>query len=434
MTMMEAARGKTSAAQLRVFAVAATLLAIWGVALWLYNVLFFRFTGFFHFTAVQTALTLSVFHIAYAGLAIPAALFHRQFGFKLGVLAGFSVLALGAFFLYLAITERSVGYLIGAAVVIGCCGVWCDTSLNPMAVDPANPQTAVKRLNLAHLCSGIGMYAAIAFVLSLFGNDFQLVSNASSETVSRPYIIVGLGALILAFFVEQIELPAYASKGVVKASDNIPGLRTEMRALVHDREFLLAAMALSAYCVVLTILWTASYQYHHHETPNHHGQWYEQGAFLLLMGRFTGVVLMRWIEPLRLVKWSAWFGLGTIAIAAMAGGLTGILALVITSFFLSINYPTVLGYALGRNTTRMATAVGLIALACGIANGLSSLITSLALDAFLVNPRLVVLAALPFEALILLYAIKSRPAGAAPSRLENGKAALEIKRGAEAPL
>lgn len=408
MTMTGMTKPTINAAVMRVFAVAAALLAIWGVALWLYNVLFFRFAAFFSFTAVQTALTLTVYHIAYAALAIPAALFHRQFGFKLGMLAGLSVFALGAFFLYLAIIQHTVAWLIVAAVVIGSCGVWLDTSLNPMAVGPATPQKAVKRLNLAHLCSGMGMYAAILFVTSLMGNDLQLFANVSSQSVGRPYIVVGLGALILAFFVEQIALPDFASKGTVKGADNVPGLRAEMRTLLRDREFLLTALALGAFCIVLTILWTATYQYHNHETPAHQGQWFEQGPFLLLLGRVAGNVLMRWVAPHRLLQVSAIGGLVTIALSGLAGGETGLMALVVTSFFLALNYPTALGAILGRNPTRMAAVAGLLAIACGIANGASSLVTSLSLDAFGVNPRLVVLAALPFEALFLFYALKSR--------------------------
>lgn len=400
----------TPGALRRVFAVAAALLAVWGVGLWLYNALFFRFTGFFGFTPVHTALVLSLFHVAYAGLAIPAALFHRQFGFKLGVLAGLSVYALGAFFLYAAIVQHSVVFLIGAAVVIGSCGAWLDTSLNPLAVDPARPETAVKRLNFAHLCSGIGMYGAVAFVLTMLGNDFQLFSTVSSQAASRPYVLVGLGALILAFFVEQITLPDFAAKAMVKGSGNAAGLRAEIRSLIQDKHFRLATAALSAYCIVLTILWTAAYQYHHHEAPDHQGQWFEQGAFLMLAGRIAANVLMRWVAPLTLILWSAVCALLTITIAVFAGGITGLEALVITSIFLAINYPTALGDALGRNTNRIAAAAGVLAIACGVSNALSSLITSLSLDAFNINPRLVVLAALPFEAVILFYAMTSRAA------------------------
>ena len=44
-------------------------------------------------------------------------------------------------------------------------------------------------------------------------------------------------------------------------------------------------------------------------------------------------------------------------------------------------------------------------IAAGLGNALSSLLGSLALDAFSVNPRVVILAALPLEAIVLFFAL-----------------------------
>jgi len=200
---------------------------------------------------------------------------------------------------------------------------------------------------------------------------------------------------------------------LVKASENIPGFRAEVGALMGDKAFLLAAAALGAYCIVLTVLWTSGYQYHAHEVPQHNGQWFEQGPFLLLMGRLAGIVLMQRLAPLRLLQWCAGLGLVTIALAAAVGGMTGWTALAVSSLFLSITFPTVYGSALGRNATRMAVVAGMLAITCGVCNALSSLLSALALDTFSLNPRIVVLAALPFEAIILIYALKSHVAGRA---------------------
>ena len=67
------------------------------------------------------------------GVRIPAVLFHRQFGYKLGLLLGLSVFGVGAFLLYFAIVQHSSPFFFGAVVVIGSCGAWLDTSLNPLA-------------------------------------------------------------------------------------------------------------------------------------------------------------------------------------------------------------------------------------------------------------------------------------------------------------
>ena len=168
-------------AQSRVFAVAAGLFAVWGMALWLYNALFFKFTQFFVLSPVQVAWTLALFHIVYVGMAIPAVLFHRQFGYKLGVLLGLSVFCSGAFLLYLAIAQHSSLYFVAAVVVVGSCGVWLDTALNPLVVVSGDQGSAVKRLSFAHAVNGMGLFAAYFSVVTLLGPDYQLSSGITGS-------------------------------------------------------------------------------------------------------------------------------------------------------------------------------------------------------------------------------------------------------------
>jgi FHS family L-fucose permease-like MFS transporter len=399
---------KTQREQARVFAVAAGLFVIWGLALWLYNALYFKLSYFFGFSHVHVAWTLAAFHVAYILLAIPAVLFHRQFGYKLGILAGLSVFALGAFLLYLAMVQHSSAFFFSAVLVIGSCGAWLDTSLNPLAIVAGNPQTAVQRLNLAHAFNGFGLFAAYLIGITLLGNDYLLSTGVTAQLTARPYVLVGLGAILLAFLVEQITLPAFASKGTKKVTENISGLRAEIRLLLSDKAFLLAVVALCAYCAVLTFLWTANYKYHKIELPTHIIQIFERGWFWFAIGRLAGPVLMRWIDPVRLLQWCAALCLAAITLSAAIGGMTGWVCLLSGSLFLAITYPTVFGTALCQNPTRMALAAGLLVIGAGIGNALSSLVASLALDSLNLNPRVVVLMALPFEAVILMYALRSR--------------------------
>jgi FHS family L-fucose permease-like MFS transporter len=399
-----------AAGRRRVFAVAGGLLAIWGIALWLYNALFFKFAHFFAFGPVDVAWALTAFHVAYVLLALPAVRFHHRFGYKLGILAALSVFAVGAFLLFLAIVQHSSASFFGAVLMIGWCGAWLDTALNPLVVAAGAPETAVRRLNVAHTFNGIGLFAAYLIAVSLVGRDYLLSGDATAAT-ARPYVLIGLGAILLAFLIEQVALPAFASKGHGSAA----GIRSEMRALLHDKTFRYAAAAIFASCVVLTVLWTVNYQYHKAELPDRVVPVFERGWFWFVAGRLAGAGLMRWIDPVRLLLWSAAACLIAIAGAAMAGGLTGWTALLAASLFLSITYPTVFGSALARNPARMALAAGLLVVAAGIGNAASSLITSMALDVLSLHPRIVVLLAFPLEAVILLYAMRTlrKPARAA---------------------
>lgn len=396
-----------------VFAVVAGLMMIWGVALWLYNALFFKFSEFFSFQPVHIAWTLALFHVAYFMLAIPASLFHRQFGYKLGFLFGLSVFALGAFLLYLAIIQHSSFYFVAAVMVIGSSGAWLDTSLNPLVVEAGKPETAVWRLNFAHSFNAVGLFAGYLTAIWLIERHYQLTIGATAHLSARPYVLVGLGAILLAFLVEQISLPSFASRASEKTGD----IAGELRQLLSDRTFRIAAASLCAYTVVLTALWTSNYNYRSVELPGHAVAIFERGSFWFLIGRLAAPLLMRWINPLRVLAGCAALCLGAIAVTAAAGGMTGWVCLLSASLFLSIAYPTIFASAICRHPTHLKLAGGVMAAAAGLGNAISCLLVALALHDFNINARIVIVLALPFAGAILVYALTAlkKPAPASPA-------------------
>jgi FHS family L-fucose permease-like MFS transporter len=62
---------------------------------------------------------------------------------------------------------------------------------------------------------------------------------------------------------------------------------------------------------------------------------------LFALGRFTGTALMRIVAPLRLLALFCLANIVLCAIAAIAGGVIGIGALTLSSFFMSIMFPTI---------------------------------------------------------------------------------------------
>lgn len=399
-------------ARRRVFVVTAGLFVIWGVALWLYNSLFFKYCKFFALGPTEVAGSLAVFHVAYMLLALPAVRFHRQFGYKLGVLAGLSVFGIGAFLLYLAIIENSALVFLASVVVIGACGAWLDTSLNPLAALSGPADTVVKRLNLAGACNGVGLFLGNFTAVVVLGKDYNLYSG-TEQWAARPYVLVGLGAILLAFLLEQVSLPDFAAKGTWNKQD--AASKPSLRALTGDKGLLFAAVALACYCAVLTIVWTANYKYVRAELPGHLVPVLERGWLWFAVGRLVFAILMRWIEPVRLFAVAAAIGTIAIATAGLIGGEAGWISMLVVSFAIALSYPTVFGIALSRRGEQLALAAGLLVIATGFGNAASSLVSSYALDALNLTPRLVVLGALPFQAVLLVFAVKS-----ALSRSGNG--------------
>jgi len=66
---------------------------------------------------------------------------------------------------------------------------------------------------------------------------------------------------------------------------------------------------------------------------------------VFMLGRFIGTGLMRYIAPARLLTVFAVINIVLVTIATLAPGIAGVYALVVTSFFMSVMFPTI--FALG---------------------------------------------------------------------------------------
>lgn len=77
---------------------------------------------------------------------------------------------------------------------------------------------------------------------------------------------------------------------------------------------------------------------------------------LFMIGRFSGTAIMARVQPVRLLGGYALANVMLCAIAAFAGGWIAVGALIVSSFFMSIMFPTI--FALGVEGTGPAKPLG----------------------------------------------------------------------------
>jgi MFS transporter, FHS family, L-fucose permease len=387
----------------KVFAAASGLFAIWGMAFWLYNALFSKFAVFFSLTSGEQAWLISLLNIVYFAMAIPAALCHRRFGYKLGLLFGLCIIGVGAFLLYFAIIQHCFAYFLGAAVMMGTCGAWLDTSLNPMTVEAGSPQTSVWRLNFAQVFGGVGLLAGCITALWLSGAHYQLSSGAATQLSARPYILVGLAAIFLAYLIEQVNFPDFAT---IRA-ERSECFRRDIASLAGNRKFLFAAASLCAYSVVMTVIWSANPHYSAVDYPASQALFVMHGYFWFVVGRFIGTAVMRFVDPTRLLQWCIGLSFIAVVMASVLGGMSGWICMLSVSLFLSIVFPTVVGVSLYGLGLQTKLAAGILVTMGGIGSAAAPLFVRPALVSL--NVHTVILLALPFLAIMLAYSLTVRP-------------------------
>lgn len=385
--------------RLTAIVLACGLFALWAVAQWLYNEQFQQFAIFFHFSQNKQAWTLSLFNVAYFVLAIPAAIFHRKFGYKLGLLLSLSLFTIGAFLLYFAIIDNGAGYFLCAVLTMGSGWAWFETCLNPLVVEAGKAETAVWRLNMVQIFNAIGLLAGAYLAQKLAMSHYYLSVGSIAQTAAHPYVVVGLVTLLIAFFIEQLKLPvsAYVRVGGLK------GIVPELCTLLRHRAVLMGAASLAAYCITLTVLWSATYEYRIQELNGREFDLFGLVFFWFLIGRLIGAPLMRWIDPVRLVACCAILSLAALGLAVCLGGMLGWIAILAVSGLLAITFPTVFAFTLARFGDQTKLVSGVLVAVAGFGSAVGPLFVTPSLHAWPIRYELVL--AIPFVAVILTWSL-----------------------------
>jgi MFS transporter, FHS family, L-fucose permease len=389
-------------------AVAATvmLFVIWGLAEPVYSRLSPQFADFFALDPSATALTLSLVGTAYFLFAIPSALLLRKVGYKLAVLIGLGGFSGGALLIYPAIVQHQYLFFVAAAVTVGAGYSMLETSANPLIAQMGSPRHALFRLNFAQAFYPIGLLAGVFVTDMLLASNQRLASPEQMEEAVRPYLIIGLGLVLLAFLVETLEFPHRATASNLHGG----GARSEFKALLSRPVFRAALAAEAAYVAAQTCAWGL--------IPHYLGDSAQTAGFsaadVLLwswiayaVGRFAGTALIAVFKPSHMLALASFAALVMTAIAAGAGGTLGVFCLVGANLFMSIMFPTIFGNAIRGLGPLTKSASGLIVTASGF--GVTA--ATVAMDGFAKTPSMYLLAGVSVcFAVVASFALADRKA------------------------
>lgn len=343
-----------------------------------------------------------LYSLGYIALALPSALFHRKYGYRIGIIFALCLVSVGPFLIYPALAQHSAAFFLIAVALLGAGWATLETSINPLAVEMGRPQTAVRRLNAVQAFFPVGVVIGYVCGRWLYPSDLHLSFNALAETAARPYVLVGLAVLFLAFVIERIEFPA--RMGI--RSGGIAEVRGELRSLLASPSIKLGAAAIFCCIAIQSTLQGAAYMYVMQQVAGATDKLAQNTVFANLIifgiGRFGGTALMGWINPNRLLLWAVGLCLILAIGAAAIGGTTGFVCLVATNLCVGIGYPTVFANTVRELRSSSNVAAGLLVTASGLAGLFIPLAMNFAIE--LSNARIALLMALPFFPLLFLYA------------------------------
>jgi FHS family L-fucose permease-like MFS transporter len=367
---------------LAAFVLVTGLFFLWGIPNNLNDVLIRQFMKSFEITRLQAGLVQSAFYTGYFLLSIPAAMVMRRFGYKTGLVTGLLLYSAGTFLFLPAAHARSYTLFLLALFVIASGLGFLETGANPLIAQLGAPESAIRRLNFSQafnplgaitgvlvgtlfIFSGVELKPAQIAQLKLAG-AYDAYLQQETMRVIVPYLV--LGAVVLLWTLVMIRTP-FPAVAIAPAADSDEA-HGSYRALLGYPHFLFSVLA--QFCCVGAQVGTWSYfiQYVQDYThlPEKTAGYFLTGTLAGFgVGRFGSSYWMRIVPASTLMGFFAAANVVLVAVGIVAPGWVGLWAIFLTSFFMSIMFPTI--FALGIRGLGPNTKVGASLLVMSIIGG-----------------------------------------------------------------
>lgn len=335
------------------FALVSILFLLWGLANNMTDTLLAAFKKVMQMSDSQTSLIQFAFYGSYFCFALPAALFIRKISYKAGIILGLMLYAGGAIlFLPAAKTESYLFYLVAIYILAGGCSV-LETTANPYILSMGSPETATRRLNIAQSLNPIGSIMGIMLSKQFILRDISLSS------ISETYM--GLGFVLLAIMVVMLMSRMPEGKDEEKGCISV-----SFKRLIKNKRYTWGIVAQFFYVGAQIGVWSFTIRLVMQELNIEEANaatYYLASIICFCLARFFFTWLMKFYHPAKLMAFASAVdvALCLVVILMSGSGMTAVIALVLISFFMSLQFPTIYGIALeGMNEDAKIGASGLI--------------------------------------------------------------------------
>jgi len=344
------------------FVLITSLFALWGFANDITNPMVAAFKTVMEISNAKASLIQLAFYGGYATMAIPAALFVQRYNYKKGILLGLGLYAIGALLFFPAAQFEAFGFFLISLYILTFGLAFLETTANPFILSLGSEETATRRLNLAQVFNPMGsiagMLIASRVILAALDSDkrnaagvliFPTLDEATKAAIRthdlmiirNPYVILGLVVIMMFVIIALTKMPA---KGHVEGFS----ARDSVKRLFKKKIFREGVLAQVFYVAAQIMCWTFIIQYADNlGIDKATAQMYNTVAMgIFIASRFISTMLMKYINPSKLLMFFAIGGVLTMSGTILIEGMPGLYCLIATSAFMSLMFPTIYGLAL----------------------------------------------------------------------------------------
>lgn len=351
------------------FILVTVLFFLWGMSNNLTDILVQQFKKSFELSPIQAQLVQTSVFFGYFCMALPAALFMRRWGYKAGILAGLCIFGGGMLLFWPAAVVNQYAPFLVALFMVGCGSAILETAANPFIAQFGPASTSERRLNFSQAFNPPGTICGV-----LMGQYVILSGVELSQDKVASMKALGTYAAYLHGEVMRV-VPTYVGFGFLVllcataiALTKFPPIHSEHEdggdhgsfgQLLQYPHLWLAVVA-QFFCVGAQVsTWSGLFFYVKQYTVVQ-----ERSAFNYLIatlvgfaaGRFLSTPLMKYFAPVKMVTTYAVANVLLVVFAITHPGILGAYAIVATSFFMSVMFPTI--FALGIKGLGPNTKIG----------------------------------------------------------------------------
>ncbi len=353
------------------------LFFLWGIAHGMLDTLDKNFQLMLHLKKWQSSFIQFSLYGAYFGMAIPAGMFMRKYGYKKGIIFGLLLFASGALIASATASLQSFILFLICLLIVGAGLATLETAANPYTTKLGPPETAERRINFSQSFNGLAWMIGPLIALYIYGNENH-AEGKKMISIILPFAIIGLVVLTVAFVFMRLKLPEITEEdenmahgAIVPAEE--PGTQItdvtdpryiSRKPLWKNRHFKLGFAAQACYVAAQTGVFSFLINFvtdpnmdPHFEVKN--APYFLSFGFLLFMiGRISGSALMKYFKPTKMLALYSLIICILLPFVAAELGWASLIALYGVFFFMSIMFPTIFALAiksLGTQTKRGAS-------------------------------------------------------------------------------
>ena len=348
------------------FILVTALFMYWGIPANLNDVLIKQFMKSFEISRFQAGLIQSAFYMGYFLLAMPAALLMRKFNYKTGLITGLFLFSIGCYLFWPAALAGKYSFFLFALFVIAAGLSFLETGANPFIASLGNPETSERRLNFSQsfypLGAVIGALAGTLFIFSGIEHNETTINamKAAGEydaylkketlRVVTPYMVLATIVLAWGIFMLLTKFPKiheekndYIQKGKLSDLFKYPHF---WKGVLGEFFYVGAQVCTWSYFITYIQDYTGQ--------PEKIAGGILTGTLVAFgVGRFFSTWIMKYFKPNKMMGVYAICNMVLVGIGIVFPGWIGVGAIFLTSFFMSLMFPTTFALSikgLGPNT------------------------------------------------------------------------------------